>query len=305
MDEQIHTPADCALVIAVPSTEAEFMHAAASRSPDGFIARMRGEPPRRVEWVWRHVYAPIAALMTATIEEGLRIGVTVFRAADLARLGDACRHSKIVTLIAHWRFPGLSPEDLLDPSAALSAVLAAREGPLARIGARLGTSPTPGPIHRLVPLLCAEVAASEHLSRARERVGPLPRPGPGDATATGVHRVDLDLALPPTALRPAGVVEFAEGFRSIRDVLDMIPPAFSGVLELSICNSASLGLAIRRARPGCLAIVHQRRSSLVSVLAIYRAVLHLLASQPQHFVTASTAVHRALIDTQPRAPRRP
>jgi hypothetical protein len=44
-------------------------------------------------------------------------------------------------------------------------------------------------------------------------------------------------------------VEFFDGFASVADVVAAVPPAYRGVLDLSVCNARPLAVALRQMRP--------------------------------------------------------
>ena len=52
--------------------------------------------------------------------------------------------------------------------------------------------------------------------------------------------------------RAASAVEFADGFAGVDEVVARIPPDAARIIDLSVCTSKELTLAIRRDRQGCV-----------------------------------------------------
>ncbi|MEJ7804548.1 MAG: hypothetical protein WKG03_01315 [Telluria sp.] len=74
------------------------------------------------------------------------------------------------------------------------------------------------------------------------------------------------------------VVEMAGGFASVRDLVDMVPDRFDGVLDLCICHPDGLAAALVREKPACLVRFKPRKVSPLWWLHYFEGLFHMLAS---------------------------
>jgi hypothetical protein len=76
-----------------------------------------------------------------------------------------------------------------------------------------------------------------------------------------------------------------------------LPPAFHGVLDLSVCNSLLAGESIRR-RHRCTVIANEWPADIHFYCARYKLTVDLLAQRPQDYVDALMFVHRTITETR-------
>ena len=65
-------------------------------------------------------------------------------------------------------------------------------------------------------------------------------------------------------------VEFADGFRSIESVDDLLPERLSGTLDFTVCESVLLGQTLRARRAGGVILSNADLTSVDFRLALYR-----------------------------------
>lgn len=79
------------------------------------------------------------------------------------------------------------------------------------------------------------------------------------------------------------LVEFAEGLVPLVRVVEEIPDAFAGVIELALCRSWRLGEVVKTMRPDSLVIVHRDEIRPAFRAPFYRAVIEELAQRPRRY----------------------
>jgi len=96
------------------------------------------------------------------------------------------------------------------------------------------------------------------------------------------------------------LIEFSDGLVTTPELVQAIPIDFSGLLDLTVCNSVIPAAAIRESRPNCLIAGNRRPAELRSRMYLYGLAISLLAKEPQPFVDVITKVHsrRSSYDTK-------
>lgn len=105
---------------------------------------------------------------------------------------------------------------------------------------------------------------------------------------------------PSNAIKPACVIEFSDGLHTIPELVESIPIEFSGLLDLTVCNSVIPAASIRQNRPNCLIAANRHPAELRSRMYLYGLEISLLEKEPQPFVDVITKVHskRSFYDTK-------
>ncbi len=96
------------------------------------------------------------------------------------------------------------------------------------------------------------------------------------------------------AAQDPGQVEFFDALHPIDAVIRQMPAGFSGIFDLTICQSTALGQAIKRAAPDCLVTMNKQNASFDLRLLLYRAIIEQLTNCPAPFVDAVTQVRLEL-----------
>jgi hypothetical protein len=258
-------PADCALVVTVPLDRAEFMadiHAGTDFL-DQFRARQR---TRLLEVLWT-VYEASVATAATIIGRARRRGVTICRRSGLADFGRCLEQYAVVTLVAHWRSARFRANEIDDP-AAVRRLLFSEEA--------AGTA-LPPTVDGIAEALNRRLESGLHRpadSRADD----------SGAAAAETHRQyalwkarqETQDRLGP-AVRPGGPgVEFADGVVDVESIVAAIPASFSGVLDLTVCNSTLLAEEVRRHRRFGLVIANAFPATLDTRMELYDAAMRLV-----------------------------
>lgn len=98
----------------------------------------------------------------------------------------------------------------------------------------------------------------------------------------------------------AADIEFSDGLVTTPELVQSIPIDFSGLLDLTVCNSVIPAAVIRENRPNCLVAANRRPAELRSRMYLYGLEISLLEKEPQPFVDVITKVHsgRSSYDTK-------
>ena len=101
---------------------------------------------------------------------------------------------------------------------------------------------------------------------------------------------------------PTFALELSDGFVSHDSLLDVVPPGYDGVLDLSSCYGVDLAEAIKRKAPDSRIMLTKGGTSPVLVAWRFETVLEHLQRAPAPYTDLVVAITEALIRT--RAPQR-
>jgi hypothetical protein len=301
---QAVSPADCALAIAIPLTREKFLEDLASPVDASFAKHLRAthyQPGASEEYYWEMVYQPVARVAERICAAAKKLEVAVISNAGLSDFTELLERFKVVTLISHWRFARIEPGDLLDPFGFLEAVKS-RNTLIEQALHRIFVNSDPELLHesigselantRLIRILNEVIADAHKLYH-----------GDDDNELTGTKRNEVYLIsanplerLTRTAIElafakqiaAAPSIQFADGIKTVREVIDSVPAVFSGVLDLTICNSVILGEAIKNYRSACLIAATRYPATLHVRLGIYMLALRMLSSKPRSYIDVLT-----------------
>lgn len=94
----------------------------------------------------------------------------------------------------------------------------------------------------------------------------------------------------------ADAVEMDGGFTSVRDLVDMVPDRFDGVLDLCICHPDGLAAALVREKPACLVRFKPRTVSPLWWLHYFEGLFRMLASGKFTYVQAYELINLELAE---------
>jgi len=297
-------------VLAIPLTREQFLQDLRQSSDKDFAKHVKSssfQPGTSDEYYWEMVYEPIARLTESICAKAESLGVTVNRAAQLADLVTLLREFKVVTLVTHWRFMRFRPTDVLDPVGFLSAVRRPRtlvehavqrgfkefHRELLDEGVLYGS-----PEHlrvRMVEVLNEIIAVAHRLYQPDKGIGEVddnaqPEAGLSDSRSLDrLTRAALELSF-PREIASGKAVEFVDGMKTISEIVDQIPITFTGLLDLTICNSVILGEAIKNSRPECLVAVNRYPAELHVRLGMYRLTILMLSRRHMSYMDALSRV---------------
>jgi hypothetical protein len=247
-------PAHCALAVAVPLDEAAFRaDLDAGAAMDFARGMLSGREPQAT---WQKDGAPLAALCGRLLDTARRLGVTVVPAATLDDLGDLFGRHEVVTIVAHWKGAILIGSDFgQDPTAWLSRIRSAADPLCVELAHRLEPRQSDDALAAHVDLRAGLLAELVNAAVIRSD-----RPLPGvyddatlpivvdDLTLRSRQRARLDMAF-PEFLHPGNRLELRDGLHTAEAIAACLPPAWTGIVDLAICQSAFLAHHLKAGRP--------------------------------------------------------
>jgi hypothetical protein len=300
-------PSECALALAIPLTREEFLADLSRLDEKDFVHHFvaeRGLRRAEPEFCWEVYQADEAVLVEATCLEVERLGVTVLHKARPADLTDLLRRFPVVTLVAHWRFVPVTPEDILNAPCILERLQSPQSD-----------------IHRAIrqafddldpQLLRAETSLQLRDVELRDRVAAVigktaeeaerfywdPTASVSfdferarDGCTNRLTRLEFEYAF-SGHIAQARVVEFHDGLRTAQELVEAIPENFRGLLDLTVCNSVIPAAPIRAVRRGCVVAANRRPAELGARIYLYGLEVSLLSRHTLSFVGAIDRVHR-------------
>ncbi len=258
-------PSECALVVAVPLQRAEFMadYAAGTDFLEHFVTPHR---TRDIDVLWA-MYEASAATAVTSMNRARRWGVTVVQRAVLADFARCLQQFPVVTLVAHWRSALFRANEILDLDVVRrflqdgrrdrECAPAAAEQMAAALNRRLLLDASPG-----APLAIDDSGGAAVETRRQYRLW---------------HSRRVLEPLLGSAVRPGGpAVEFADGLVPLERVVSVVPQAFDGVLDLTVCNSPLLAEEVRRRCRRGLIIANASPATLDIRMECYDAAMDLV-----------------------------
>lgn len=286
---------DCALAVGLPLTRDEFMGGLTSdRDFARHVKRTNFRHGLSEDYYWEEVYRPVTETMRRVCGRAEKAGVAVRESTTLDGLAELVRSYKVVTLVGHWRFMALVPEDLLaacrliealrKPEGALCEAISAA---VQRRSPELWQGCYPGSPGILLASL-NEMIRDAHLWY--QRGGGASTREPTTEDLQRLTRPAVEQAF-PDLIRQGLAVELGDGMHRIGEIVDALPAGFDGLLDLTICNSVILGAAIKRAYPGCTVAVTRYSVEIAVRTALYGLVIEELRRGGLSFMDAMARVH--------------
>jgi len=308
MPLEANYPADCALAFAIPLSRERFL-TALDQSENDFVSHFRkGRGLQRAdpEFCWQVYEAEEAAFVSAVCEDVAQRGVTVVHDVELTQLTALLAQFSVVTLVAHFRFVEFEIEDIEGPLAILDSLREPASELQRKIRERVidldpdllehGRDRVESLQSRLSNVFRTIAHQAERLywdENVQTSSG-------GDAHFDmRLTRAEFERAFPGD-IKPASVIEFSDGLHTIPELVQSIPVEFSGLLDLTVCNSVIPASIIREHRPNCLIAANRKPAELRSRMYLYGLEISLLAKEPALFVDVITKVHsrRSSYDTK-------
>lgn len=294
------SPRDCALAVGIPLTREQFLEDLARPEANDYAShfkRTSGYAGHSDEF-FADLFDQSASTARRVCDEVERRGVRVLRGARAGDMPELFHRFQVVTLVTHWRFPSILPEEILDERALLLA-LAAPAGRMQQAASRAVRTRTPeifdngdaqtlaASPDRLRATLAAalnRVAADAHAHYNSEGDAPQPAPtsdDPEDALLR-LTRDELEHVF-DGLIAPGKSLEFADGMASSRDLVAAIPAGYDGVLDLTTCNSVIPGKAVKRVHKDCLVAMNRRAAALHVRMSKYKLIIEELRRRPAPF----------------------
>ncbi|MFO0587002.1 MAG: hypothetical protein U0441_05675 [Polyangiaceae bacterium] len=245
--------------MALPMSRAELLADLRSAAPSDFargLGQLHGEArqERLAAEYEVHLQAARQTMGLARAE-----GVTVVTRATLADLEALTGRFEVVSVIAHAPSRGVTTDDIVDAGAICRTIALGDSDDHDRLRRRLAAArisldaPPPSPR-----------ALAEVLQRSLWTLDVLAERSPEQ-----LDRTRLEDAL-PEGLRPAPVIELADGLHGIAALRGAISPRFGGVLDLSTCVSVVVAEALKRTRSDFLVLGTTRPTVPLHRFLLYR-----------------------------------
>jgi hypothetical protein len=279
------TPADCALLLAIPLDRESFLADLSNPTKD-FVRHFKldGRANQTNESVWE-AYLPYATLATEVCKEVKGLGVQVALSATLKDLHRLVAKWEVVTLVAHWRSALFRAEDIKSLDQVKNLLV--EKGILSKD--EMTKHNDSNSLAKHLNLI---------LQTKDERFDDVLENSPGEAAAKQlkwhVRRHELEQHLGNSVVGGAGV-EFADAFRDLQSIVTGFPVEFSGVLDLTVCQSVVLGEEVRIRCKGSQPLASVGKTSFDFRLALYAQVINLLAQTPMAYEEAVLKTRKALI----------
>jgi len=290
------------LALAVPTTRDAFVRDFQLAPAQDYVFQYAGRPlavtHERIAAWFDGGYCREAAIVDDVVEAVRGHGVEVVFDLNLARLGSLCERFGVVTLVAHWKPAEVFWDDIRDPIALARQLREGNDPLIAIIRKRLSMDARrliSDPSNSVEGRANIQKALSKELTEllASEELGHI-QPGGTSNSRTFRNREQLD-SIFGSALAPGNRVEFADGLHRIQDVVSQVPEKFTGILELSVCNSIFLAEAIRRRCRQCRGIVaNEEPTSTAFRLVLYKYVIKVIATSPTDYLDAIEDLRVAL-----------
>lgn len=269
-------PADCVLAVALPLTWTEFADDAGSPQRDFARSMVRGSG-RAIRQAWEEVYEPrVVRTCERVVEHVASLGGAVRLGVTAGALKELIASFPVVCLVAHLASSRIESGDIVDPDRALRIISGGDSIVARHLRMKLGEGPPDlggNPRQALAALFEAVLEPTRVWFASTVR--------------HDHHRCPAPILSRPmledcfgAALRRAPVLELCDDLHTARDLVDMIPDAYDGVLDLSVCNSVALGESIKRWRRSCLVIENAYLARIDLRLARYALAMTMLARRP-------------------------
>jgi hypothetical protein len=241
---------DMALLVGVPCQWEEFRDWPTSSD---YLRKFAVDPATG----WRCVYnAATAQPLAALIERARQLGVAVWQCATLESLRDATARYSVVIICSHWKGYAASCEDFTcrEPAEFLTRVARSRNAQQRWLRSRMADprSGVHAPMERVMSAIMQFMDSNEPELDAVDASGFAVL---ADVPTVRTERRDHIDGLFEGMISPGNRLELADGLHSRAEVAAHVAPTFTGILDLSACNSSVLAEHLDRRRGGNCRVV--------------------------------------------------
>jgi hypothetical protein len=299
-------PSDCALAVGVPITREAFVRDLEKPALKDYASHFK--QLNFLSGVSNEYYADLfeasAKVARRVCDEVEALGVCVVRAADLGDLSNLLARFKVITIVTHWRFMKLRPEDILDihqlweslatPASRVHSAVAralSKEDPTLLAAASSSQVDSADFRLRLAGALTSVVVASHRAYKVSDNSSETESvPAPNEVLER-LTRIELEQSF-AGLIAPGKSVEFSDCMRGVSEIVASVPKGFSGLLDLTTCNSVILGKAIKSSRPNCVVAMNRYETPLHVRMPLYKLVIEELARSPSPYADTLSRFHK-------------
>lgn len=299
MDESPTPVSACGLALALPMDFCAVEAATRGGPYADYVARAASfGSPRQI---WAQGFEKVSASAQALASEARELGAVVVADATLHDLRGLFSTCTVVTIVAHWRGPALDASDIrIDPQLFIDRL--DREDSETADLIRAGLPPGwQAQVLKATGIAAQTSRLAELLDKRMRRKPYLVPPHDGiewhlePATLRHANRDALD-AWWPEALACGNRLELSDGLHSAQSIAACVPEDWSGIADLSNCQSAQLIESIKQAREDRIVIANERETNPLSRMALLCVVYEMLAKNPYNYVERRIAMGGALAD---------
>jgi hypothetical protein len=245
--------------------------------------------------LWSDSFEPVATAARTLVEEAIPLGIRVRENATVNDLADLFENCEVVTVIAHWRGPQISKQDVIVDPAEVIQRLAKDMGDVA---IRMRAGLPSGWYDRLESVGSDSARRSrlaEFLNTRMSRLPTLAAPPAGtewhmdETTLRHQNRAALDVWW-PEAFRPGNQLELFDGLHSSDAISAIVPERWAGVADLSNCQSAQLINEIKQYRCDRTVIANEHETNPLRRISLLRVIYDLLSHREVNYVDIRTAL---------------
>lgn len=295
-------PADCGLVLALPSSIEAIERALQGGPYSDYVGRAASIG--NAEAIWNRGFRAVADAVNRFAGGAARHGVFVREQATLDDLALVFSSKTVVTVVAHWRGPQISKADLLLEPSVIIERLRQDEADLPSLF-REGASPN----------WFEWLKSSDNETVRRSRLAELlntrlsqrpvlapPAPGTKWCVDAITLRHENRSALErwwPSAFAPGNRLELADGLHSVDTIASVVPDQWAGIADLSNCQSAQLIDSIKRTREGetredRIVIANELETNPIRRLALLKETYNILSTGNANYAAVRIEFARLL-----------
>lgn len=286
----------CGLALALPAALDDVEAALTGGRYSDYVGR---SGQRSAVDIWHGGLARVAAGMKSLADHARSRGVRVIEHAAREHLTSLFEECDVVTVVAHWRGPDLTPADLR--CGTLSFARRVADDPSVTAGLlREGLPPNwERTLHDLPSDHMRSSRLAEMLDLRLAREPALVPPVAGTSwsmnatTRRHFNRACLD-AWAQDAIVPGNRLELADGLHSADEIGSCIPTRWRGIADFSNCQSAQLIDAIKRDDPERLVVANERETNPLLRFAVLHVVYDMVAETRANYADARIAVARGI-----------
>lgn len=291
-------PNVCGLLMALPTTLSSVQSAFAGGSYSDYVSR--GGTSADAPALWKGGFAKVASAARSLSQKAAALGVMVIENATLGDVTRMFSARSVVTLVAHWRGPQVSKNDILADPGPIAYRLANEQSAFASLF-RAGEAIAP---HDLVGHAGTDSIRrsrlAEVIDRRLSRFPPLvPAPAGTEwsldyLTLRHLNRAALD-DWSPESFKSGNRLELYDGLHSVGSIAAAVPAEWAGIADLSNCQSAQLIQSIKGGRSDRVIIANERETNPIRRMALLTCIYDVLSRGSVSYLEARKAMAAQMV----------